>query len=192
MRTSHILLPVGAIASFGFLAAIYRAYRRDIRKARARISTGSSVVSTERGPIEYASIGDGAPLLVVHGAGGDSIRHSISQLISMKVCFVVFLFLDLAIFAHRYRAMAHLRRKLIYMRASSTHLAYPRRPSWEFPQVVLRLCSSRYGARSAVRHWFSSYPQRLRLMEREYIRAHPEYQDSWRICSSSQISSSGS
>jgi pimeloyl-ACP methyl ester carboxylesterase len=70
MRTSHILLPVGAIASFGFLAAIYRAYRRDIRKARARISTGSSVVSTERGPIEYASIGDGAPLLVVHGAGG--------------------------------------------------------------------------------------------------------------------------
>jgi pimeloyl-ACP methyl ester carboxylesterase len=70
MRTSSILLPAGAIACCGFLAGIYRAYRRDIRKAYARVSTGSSIVNTERGLIEYASIGEGAPLLVVHGAGG--------------------------------------------------------------------------------------------------------------------------
>ena len=35
-----------------------------------RVSTGSSIVNTERGLIEYASIGEGVPLLVVHGAGG--------------------------------------------------------------------------------------------------------------------------
>jgi pimeloyl-ACP methyl ester carboxylesterase len=41
-----------------------------MHKAQARISTGSSVVNTERGAIEYASIGEGAPVLIVHGAGG--------------------------------------------------------------------------------------------------------------------------
>jgi 2-hydroxy-6-oxonona-2,4-dienedioate hydrolase len=70
MQPSRILLALGAITSFGFLAAIYRTYLRDIRKAQARVSTGSSIVNTERGLIEYASIGEGAPLLVVHGAGG--------------------------------------------------------------------------------------------------------------------------
>ena len=70
MQTGRILLSVGAIASFGFLAAIHRAYRRDIHKARARVSTGSSIVKTERGVIEYSSVGEGAPVLVVHGAGG--------------------------------------------------------------------------------------------------------------------------
>jgi pimeloyl-ACP methyl ester carboxylesterase len=70
MKTSRILLPAGAIASAGILAAIHCAYRRDIRKARTRISTGSSLVDTERGPIEYASVGQGMPLLVIHGAGG--------------------------------------------------------------------------------------------------------------------------
>ena len=70
MQISRIMSPVAAIASFGFLAAIYRAYWRDIRKAQARVSTGSSIINTERGPMEYASIGEGAPLLVVHGAGG--------------------------------------------------------------------------------------------------------------------------
>src|SRR5262249_34778688 len=70
MQTSRALLASGAIASLGFLAAIYLAYRRDIRKAKARVLTGSSVINTERGLIEYASIGEGLPLLIVHGAGG--------------------------------------------------------------------------------------------------------------------------
>lgn len=70
MQTSRILFPLGAIASLGFFGATYRAYRRDIRKAQARISAGSSIANTDRGAIEYASVGNGAPLLVVHGAGG--------------------------------------------------------------------------------------------------------------------------
>ena len=70
MKTSHILLPIAGLASAGFLAGMYRAYRRDIRSAQARVSMGSSVITTKRGAIEYASIGEGFPLLVVHGAGG--------------------------------------------------------------------------------------------------------------------------
>lgn len=85
MQISRILSGVAAIASFGPLAAIYRAYRRDIRKAQARISTSSSVINTERGPIEYASIGEGVPLIIVHGAGGgfdqalDLAAHLVSR-----------------------------------------------------------------------------------------------------------------
>ena len=45
-------------------------YRRDIRRARERISVGSCIVQTSDGLIEYAAVGDGPPVLVVHGAGG--------------------------------------------------------------------------------------------------------------------------
>jgi pimeloyl-ACP methyl ester carboxylesterase len=46
-------------------------YCRDIRDARARISSGSQVVETPCGEIEYAVMGDGpAAILAVHGAGG--------------------------------------------------------------------------------------------------------------------------
>jgi pimeloyl-ACP methyl ester carboxylesterase len=69
-QVSRIVSGIVAIASFGVLAVVYRAYRRDIRKAQARISTGSSIINTKRGLIEYASIGEGVPLIVVHGAGG--------------------------------------------------------------------------------------------------------------------------
>jgi pimeloyl-ACP methyl ester carboxylesterase len=46
------------------------AYSRDLAAARQRISTGSSIVQTRCGPIEYAVHGQGPPVLVVHGAGG--------------------------------------------------------------------------------------------------------------------------
>lgn len=64
-----------AIAVLGLLVAallgmLYAGYRHDIREARQRISTGSEIVQTPCGPIEYAAAGEGAPVLVVHGAGG--------------------------------------------------------------------------------------------------------------------------
>src|SRR5262245_20535811 len=46
------------------------AYQRDIGAARRRVSTGSTVVETRCGPIEYAERGKGPPVLAVHGAGG--------------------------------------------------------------------------------------------------------------------------
>ncbi|HET6371293.1 MAG TPA: alpha/beta hydrolase, partial [Nitrospiria bacterium] len=52
------------------LSIVYPRYRRDIRRARERVSTGSRIAETSCGPIEYAVAGEGIPVLVVHGAGG--------------------------------------------------------------------------------------------------------------------------
>jgi|RhiMethySRZTD1v2_1073278.scaffolds.fasta_scaffold01065_40 pimeloyl-ACP methyl ester carboxylesterase len=57
-----------AVAIVTVLVSI--AYRRDIDQAFKRISTGSQVVQTSCGPIEYAMVGAGMPVLIVHGAGG--------------------------------------------------------------------------------------------------------------------------
>lgn len=46
------------------------AYRSSINAAQHRIALGSNLAQTKCGPIEYASRGEGPPLLVVHGAGG--------------------------------------------------------------------------------------------------------------------------
>ena len=49
---------------------VYSSYQRDVQRARERISTGSQVLDTRCGPIEYAVAGDGPPVAIVHGAGG--------------------------------------------------------------------------------------------------------------------------
>lgn len=58
----------------GLLAALaavtYYSYRRDMAAARALVATGSRVVNTPCGPIEYADVGKGPAVLVIHGAGG--------------------------------------------------------------------------------------------------------------------------
>jgi pimeloyl-ACP methyl ester carboxylesterase len=51
-------------------ALVYRRYRRDLGAARARVSSGSKLVNTPSGLIEYADAGIGTPILVIHGAGG--------------------------------------------------------------------------------------------------------------------------
>lgn len=51
-------------------ALTYRRYRRDLIAAKSRVSSGSKLANTPSGLIEYADIGTGAPVLVVHGAGG--------------------------------------------------------------------------------------------------------------------------
>lgn len=45
-------------------------YSRDIRAARERVATGSALAETACGSIEYAVIGAGPPVLLIHGAGG--------------------------------------------------------------------------------------------------------------------------
>ena len=66
--------PVIAIALLLALAAgsmwISYDYRRDINRARNRVATGSRIISTPCGPIEYAEVGSGPVILGVHGAGG--------------------------------------------------------------------------------------------------------------------------
>lgn len=51
-------------------AWVYFRYRRDLSAAKARISSGSKLISTPYGLIEYAEAGAGVPVLVIHGAGG--------------------------------------------------------------------------------------------------------------------------
>ncbi len=48
----------------------YHAYRQDLARAQQRITTGNQLAQTRCGPIEYASVGEGPAVLVVHGAGG--------------------------------------------------------------------------------------------------------------------------
>ena len=59
------LLFVLAIATL-----VYVAYRRDVAAARARTLSESRILETRCGRIEYASLGEGSPVLVLHGTAG--------------------------------------------------------------------------------------------------------------------------
>ena len=66
-------LATGALAVAVVIVAVlvYARFRRDIRAAQGRLqSGGSQVIATDCGPIEYATFGEGDPVLVVHGIFG--------------------------------------------------------------------------------------------------------------------------
>lgn len=60
--TAGILGVIGALVWMEFVTALSR--------QRARVASGSQVVSSQFGQIEFATVGSGEPVLVVHGAGG--------------------------------------------------------------------------------------------------------------------------
>lgn len=64
-----LLTIVGAVI-VGLSGLIFFYYQRDVHRAHDRVSTGSQMVETPCGPIEYAVTGNGPPVLIVHGAGG--------------------------------------------------------------------------------------------------------------------------
>jgi 2-hydroxy-6-oxonona-2,4-dienedioate hydrolase len=62
---------VAGAAALGVLTGVsYRRFQDDIAAARLRISGGSALATTACGPVEYSQLGQGKPMLVVHGAGG--------------------------------------------------------------------------------------------------------------------------
>jgi len=67
-RKVILLVVLGALAVGAALA--YARYRRNLADARLRIATGSEVAQTPCGPVEYAVVGEGPAVLLVHGAGG--------------------------------------------------------------------------------------------------------------------------
>ena len=69
-RSVHWGRWTAAAAAAALTFPICEAYRADITAARRRIATGGRVVKTAAGPIEYAEAGHGAPVLMIHGAGG--------------------------------------------------------------------------------------------------------------------------
>jgi 2-hydroxy-6-oxonona-2,4-dienedioate hydrolase len=58
----------GILATAG--ALVYRRYSRDLEAAKARVASGSKVLNTAVGTLEYADVGQGSPVLMIHGAGG--------------------------------------------------------------------------------------------------------------------------
>jgi 2-hydroxy-6-oxonona-2,4-dienedioate hydrolase len=70
MTSSRMVLLMVLGAIFVALGAVTFLYQRDISQASERVASGSLIAQTPCGPIEYAEAGAGAPVLVVHGAGG--------------------------------------------------------------------------------------------------------------------------
>ncbi len=71
MRSYRRKLGIAGLAVAATIAAIsYGFHRRDLAAAHARLAGASDVVTTPCGPIEYATVGAGPPVLFVHGAGG--------------------------------------------------------------------------------------------------------------------------
>jgi 2-hydroxy-6-oxonona-2,4-dienedioate hydrolase len=68
--TRRTILWLSGVLLIGFISLTWIAFRRDMRAAHARVSSGSRIAQTRCGPIEYAVAGEGPPALVVHGAGG--------------------------------------------------------------------------------------------------------------------------
>ncbi len=66
-RNAALVIVGAVVVGLGVVTA---SYQRDIQQARERVATGSRIAQTPCGPIEYAVVGDGPPVLVVHGAGG--------------------------------------------------------------------------------------------------------------------------
>ena len=67
-RSAYLGIPAAVLA--GLILFTYFSYRDELGAAEARVSSGSEVVESPCGRIEYAVIGKGAPVLLVHGAGG--------------------------------------------------------------------------------------------------------------------------
>jgi len=64
------LLLLLALLAIALAIPIGLSYRRDVHAAQARVSSGSKVINTPCGTIEYADVGTGPAILAIHGAGG--------------------------------------------------------------------------------------------------------------------------
>lgn len=51
-------------------ALVYLRYQRETKAATSRLRADSQIIETRCGPVEYATAGDGSPILVAHGGGG--------------------------------------------------------------------------------------------------------------------------
>lgn len=66
----RVILTCVSLAIGALTALTLFHYGRDIRDARDRIAEGGRVAQTPCGTIEYATAGDGPPILFIHGSGG--------------------------------------------------------------------------------------------------------------------------
>ena len=69
MRSIRFFLAFLFGAVISAVAVLYRLYSRERRVAITRLANGSQVVETDHGPVEYAEVGRGPAVLVLHGGG---------------------------------------------------------------------------------------------------------------------------
>ncbi len=70
MRILLIIIAILVCIVVGFILITYPGYHREMQGARDRLLAGSKVLKTDQGDIEYSVIGQGTPILLIHGAGG--------------------------------------------------------------------------------------------------------------------------
>ena len=63
-----LLLAAALLVAAG--GAVAAAYERDLRSDERRLTGRSHVIQTSFGSLEYATAGQGPPLLMIHGTGG--------------------------------------------------------------------------------------------------------------------------
>ena len=69
-RRGRLAIIVVALAAIAVAAIVSLAFRRDVAEARAHTLGRSRVVDSPWGPMEYADVGAGPPVLMIHGSGG--------------------------------------------------------------------------------------------------------------------------
>jgi len=72
IRRPYLLTAIGGAMAVAALALglAYVRFTSDLERAIRRVAHGSQIALTKCGPIEYAEMGEGPALLLVHGAGG--------------------------------------------------------------------------------------------------------------------------
>ena len=60
----------GLVVAAAAAAGVYILFTRAMTRARARLAGASETVETRFGAVEYAHMGEGEPVLVIHGASG--------------------------------------------------------------------------------------------------------------------------
>jgi 2-hydroxy-6-oxonona-2,4-dienedioate hydrolase len=70
LRPRRLVGIIAGCVMAGSLALAWLVYQADLRRERERVSTGSRLIDTGCGPIEFAEAGRGPAVLLVHGAGG--------------------------------------------------------------------------------------------------------------------------
>jgi len=68
-RSTAVLASIAGAAAAAAIAG-WTAFSIDLGRARDRIGSGSAIVGSRFGPLEYAEAGEGNAVLVVHGTGG--------------------------------------------------------------------------------------------------------------------------
>jgi len=59
-----------SLSAVWIVVSVFRNYHEEIGQSRQRLTSRSKLVNTNLGPIEYATEGQGAPIIVLHGAAG--------------------------------------------------------------------------------------------------------------------------